>query len=127
MKRRECGKDVFEYAVFEPTEPEGLREEDMLQVSHVPCREEKKLVIHLEEVVLLCFGFLSGSELCKYRIYFGCTVDLCNDIERTCRVQYEDGQCTKAVQLFKYPPDGPVTAVDDNITVLFYVMLFSKY
>ena len=125
-EKKECGKDVFEYAMSEPTEPEGLREEDMLQVSHVPCREEKKLVIHLEEVVFLCFGSLSGSELCKHCVYFGCTVDLRNNIEGARRIEDEYGHGVQGVKLSEYPPDGPVTAVDDDIVVGFDIVPFMQ-
>jgi len=96
-KKEKGGKDIFEYTVFEPAETQGLREENMLKVSHVPGRKEKKFIIHFKQVVFLCFWFLSGSELCKHGIYFGCTVDLCDNIEGARRVENEGRQCTKAV------------------------------
>ena len=125
-KKKDHGKDVFEYPVFEPSETQSLGEENMLEVSHVPGREEKEFVIHFEEVVFPGFWCRTFCNLFEYFFYFGCTVDLGYDIEGTCRVQYEDGQGFKVVQLFEHPPDRSVTTVDDNVTVLLYVVMFTE-
>jgi hypothetical protein len=120
------GKDVFEYAVFEPSETQGFGEEDMLQVPHIACGEEKKFVIQFKNMVFPGFGYLPFGKYIKYGVYFGGTVDLGNHIERAGRVEDEHRLFLKAVKLGKYTSYGTVTAIDDDITVLLDIVVFRQ-
>jgi len=74
-------KDVFEYAMLEPAETKSFREEDMLKVPHIACREEKKFIIHPEEMVFFCPWSFSPGEPVEYGVYLRGTVYFGDHVE----------------------------------------------
>lgn len=95
-KKYNC-KNIFEYTVFEPAKTKCFREEDMLKVSHIPCGEEEKLIVHLEKMMFLRSGLLSPCKFLKYSVDLWCMVYLGDNIERTGRIENEGGHIVQSV------------------------------
>ncbi|BAF71942.1 hypothetical protein SUN_0985 [Sulfurovum sp. NBC37-1] len=121
------GEDVFGHTVFEPAETKSLREEDMLQVTHVPGREEEKFVIHFKEVVFLCSGCFAFGEPVEYGTDLWSPVYPGDYVEGTGRVENEGGHTVQAVNLVQYTPDGSVSAVDDDVVILLEIMVLAQF
>jgi hypothetical protein len=112
--------------VFEPSETQGLREENVLKVTHVPGGKEKEFFIHFENMVFLCFWCLLFGKHIEYGIYLGSTVDLGDNIERAGRIEDEYRLSVETVKLGEYTADGTVATVYNDIIVLLDIMLFRQ-
>ena len=98
-EKKKCGKDVFEHSVFEPSETQSLREENMLKIPHIAGREEKEFLVHFKKMVFLCSrSFFPGKHI-KNRADLWCTVYFGDDIERAGRVENEDRHGVQCVKL----------------------------
>ena len=123
-EKKDYGEDVFEHTMLQPSETQGFRKENMLQISHVPGREEKEFLIHFKQMVFLCSQCFSPGQLVQHRtdlrgpVYFG------DHIERTGRVEDEGRHSVQTVQLVEDTPDRSVTAVDDDVVVPFNIVMF---
>ncbi len=58
-KEEKGSKQIFGYTMFQPPETQCFGEKDMLEITHIACREEKDIIIEPKEVMFFDFDRLT--------------------------------------------------------------------